>query len=89
MARNNEFETEKLGDVGHPVDDPRLSGTAGAGRDSKEQKTERSPEQMERDREIGNHQEQRKDFHSAVVDEDIEDGTDVEERVDVGTRNWR
>ena len=29
MARENEFETEKLGDVGHPVDDPRLNGTAG------------------------------------------------------------
>ncbi|MBX3016395.1 MAG: hypothetical protein KF767_00795 [Bdellovibrionaceae bacterium] len=89
MARESEFETEKLGDVGHPVDDPRLNGTAGAGRDSKEQKTERSPQQMERDRSIGRRQEQRQDSSPALVDEDIDDGRDVEERVDVGTKDWR
>lgn len=88
MARENEFETEKLGDVGHPVDDPRLNGTAGAGRDSKEQKHERSDKQMENDRRIGNRQEQRQDS-STVGDQDVDDDSNVEERVDVGTKNWR
>lgn len=89
MARDKEFETEKLGDVGRALTDPRVSGSAGAGRDPQEQKSERSPRQMENDRKMGNRQEQRQDKPPAIVEEDIDDGKNVEERVDVGTKDWR
>lgn len=89
MAHESEFENSKLGDVGHPVEDPRISGTAGAGRDPAEQKKEKSRTEESRDRELGEQQQQRQTPPSPIVEKDIDDGTNVEERVDVGTKNWR
>jgi hypothetical protein len=81
-AHPNNFETNE-----------RTSGTAGAGLDPQEQDRQRSGTELTNDKILGNGQCHRKSprpkTENGEHDHETAPNSVIEERVDVGTKNWR